>query len=219
MPTEREEEYLETICKLQQMKEVIGTTRLSEALKISPASVTEMVKKLGESGMVVRTENEGIGLTPQGNKKALNIIRKHRLSERFFTDVLKLPWDEVHEEACRFEHVLSDRVADALETFLSHPATCPHGHPIPSKRGKTLKDDAVPLTSLRPSQSGVVSRISEESHEFLRYLAALGLMPQARVRVEQVAPFEGPLLVQVGGASYALGRDVAGKIFVRGVKG
>jgi len=219
MPTEREEEYLETICKLQQLKENIGTTKLSEALKISPASVTEMVKKLGESGMVVRTENEGIGLTPQGNKKALNIIRKHRLSERFFTDVLKLPWDEVHEEACRFEHVLSDRVADALEAFLSHPATCPHGHPIPSKRGKTQKDDAVPLTSLHPSQRGVVSRISEESHEFLGYLAALGLMPQVEVRVEQVAPFKGPLLVQVGGANYALGRDVAGKIFVRGVKG
>lgn len=219
MATEREEEYLESLFKLQQKNESIGTSKLSESLKISPASVSGMVKKLSEAGLVTRTSNGSILLTPQGNKKALNIIRKHRLIERFFTDILKLPWDEVHEEACRFEHVLSDRVTDALENFLSNPETCPHGHPIPTRKGKTAKDDSVPLTSLHPSQSGTVSRISEESQDFLRYLAALGLMPRARVRVEQVAPFNGPLLVQVGTASYALGRDVAGKIMVREVKG
>ncbi|MCL5774273.1 MAG: metal-dependent transcriptional regulator [Firmicutes bacterium] len=219
MGSEKLEEYLESIYKLHSEHRHVGISQLAENLKLTPASVTEMISKLVEKKLAIKTEKKNIKLTEKGEKQAVELIRRHRLVERFFTDFLKLKWETVHEDACKFEHVLTKEISDALEQFMNHPTTCPHGHPIPDVKGKTAKQDAKPLTSLKPAQSGVIARIAEESREFLKYLATLGLIPQIVIKVEQIAPFNGPYLIKVGNSSYALGREVASKIWVREVTG
>jgi DtxR family Mn-dependent transcriptional regulator len=157
----------------------------------------------------------GARLTGEGRKQALGVLRRHRLSERLFADVLGLPWDRVHDEAMRFEHALTPEAETRLATLLNHPETCPHGGPIPAADGSLTAPPSRPLDRVSAGTRVWIQQIIEEEAPFLRYLASLGLLPQALLRVEEVAPFGGPLLVQVGDARYALGRDVAAKILVR----
>lgn len=209
------EEYLESIYKLQRTEHPVRPSALAGHMGVSAASVVEMIKKLADESLLYRSENSGICLTEEGERQALRLIRKHRLAERFLTDILGISWDRAHEEACKFEHVMAEEVEDGLDRLLDSPATCPHGHPIPSKEGTVKESDSVPLCELGAGEKGVIVLVSEEEPKMLRYLATLGLMPDAVVEVEQVAPFNGPLLVQVGGPKYALGREVAEKILVR----
>ncbi|RJQ50990.1 MAG: metal-dependent transcriptional regulator [Actinobacteria bacterium] len=209
------EEYLEAIYKLQADGKSLGTSELGKELGVSPASATEMAKRLSEKGLVARDDKRGITLTKKGEKAALELIRKHRISERFLVDILGMEWQDAHEEACKFEHVISPEVESRMEALLDNPSTCPHGHPIPDRQGKTATERIRRLSTLKRRQSGVIAKIAEERRELLEYLATLGLMPDRKVRVEQIAPFEGPMLIQVNGASYALGREIAEKIWVR----
>ena len=209
------EEYLEAIYKLQTPDRPLGTTELGKQLSVSPASASEMADRLEEKGLIDKGREKGITLTRKGAKAALQLIRKHRLSERFLVDVLGMDWKDVHEEACRLEHAISPEVESRLEAFLGNPATCPHGHPIPDRLGRTVETRARRLSTLKKNQKGVISKIEEERRGLLEYLATLGMMPKSTVTVEQVAPFNGPLLVRVNGAGYALGREVAEKIWVK----
>ncbi|MFH1454642.1 MAG: metal-dependent transcriptional regulator [Armatimonadota bacterium] len=214
MTTEKREEYLEQLYKLSQETDSVKSASLAHELGLSSSTTSEMVKKLKEDGLIDKDKKE-LTLTRKGEKEALNIIRKHRLAERFFTDVLRLRWDDVHEEACRFEHVLSDKVADALEKVLKNPDTCPHGNPIP--RHSVLKEEKniKLLSCLKAKQRGIVAKITDESKEFLCYLATLGLIPDAHVYIEQIAPFNGPMLIKVGKSKYAVGKEIADKIWVK----
>ncbi|MFH1647895.1 MAG: metal-dependent transcriptional regulator [Chloroflexota bacterium] len=143
------------------------------------------------------------------------MLRRHRLSERLFTDVLGLPWDRAHEEAMRLEHSITPDGEARLASLLDHPDTCPHGGPIPAADGSVSTPEACRLDQVAAGTAVRIQQIADEDGEFLHYLASLGLLPQTDVRVEEVAPFGGPLLVRVGGARYALGRDVAARILVR----
>ena len=154
-------------------------------------------------------------LTPQGEVEGARLVRRHRLSERFLVDYLGMPWDDVHDEACKFEHVLSPEVEARLAEQLGDPRTCPHGHAIPDEDGSLSEEELRPLSQFEPGDAGVIGCIAEENGDLLRYLASLGLLPETPVEVESVAPFGGPLLVRVAGSQYALGREVAGKIMVR----
>ncbi len=212
--TPRIEEYLESIYKLQQELHPVSTSRLAEHLKLSAPSVSEMVKKLVNKGLVNHTE-KGVCLTDEGNKIAKKVIRRHRLSERLLTDVLGFKWDEVHEEACRLEHAISPEMEDRIAASLGNPRTCPHGHPIPDKDGVYVKEKVRSLSELRASDKGIIVSVFEEDPKMLQYLASLGLIPDVRVKVEEVAPFGGPLIVCVSGSRYALGREVASKIKVK----
>ncbi|MCL5265680.1 MAG: metal-dependent transcriptional regulator [Chloroflexi bacterium] len=214
MTSAKVEEYLEAIHKLEQIDRPVRAHRLAECLKVSPPSVAEMLKKLCREGFVERTADMGILLTEKGEKAAIGLVRQHRLWERFLTDVLGISWDKVHDDACRLEHVASPEVQEGLEKLLANPDTCPHGHPIPSKDGVYAQQNTVPLTNLGAGQRALIVRISEEEPEMLHYLATLGLIPKIRIKIEEVAPFRGPLLVKVGKAKYALGREVASKIQV-----
>lgn len=209
------EEYLEAIFKLQSEGKALGTSELGKELGVSPASATEMAKRLSEKGLVAKDRTKGITLTRKGEKAALELIRKHRISERFLTDILGMDWEDAHEEACKFEHVISPEVEARMAALLDNPTTCPHGHPIPDKHGKTATERIRQLSSLKRRQSGVIAKIAEERRDLLEYLATLGLLPDRKVRVEQIAPFDGPMLVQIDGASYALGREIADKIWVK----
>jgi len=217
MPTAAMDEYLESIYKLAE-KGAVRPGQLAEIMGVSGPTVTATLKRLESSGLIDRPDG-GVALTLAGRQAALDIVRRHRLAERFLVDVLKLPWAEVHDEACQLEHALSPRVQQALEAFMDNPAVCPHGHPIPSADGVVAPQGGGPLCECAIGDAVEVLRIDDEDGALLAYLATLGLFPGTPVRVCDVAPFKGPLLVEVGDARYALGRDIARKIVVAGEAG
>jgi len=204
--------YLLTIYKLNQQHGTAGNTQLANWLGVSTASITEMIKKLAEKGLVERKGRQ-LKLLPEGRSIALKVIRKHRLAERLLTDHLNIPWDHAHEQSCRLEHVLSDRVVDALETFLGNPKTCPHGHPIPDKQGNIVLTEAPRLSEFAEGTTVIVERVSEESSEVLCYLEEMKVFPGEEISITKVAPFEGPLLVDIGGESIPMSREIASKVW------
>lgn len=215
--TQSVEEYLEAIFKLQRGRDPVTVKRLASELSVAPPSVSEMIGRLRAAGLVEEPgEERGIVLTEAGSAEGASLVRRHRLSERFLVDYLDMPWDTVHEEACKFEHVLSPEVEARLAEQLGNPLTCPHGHAIPGEDGSLADEELRPLSGLEPGEAAVIGCIAEEKSDLLRYLASLGLLPDTPVSVESVAPFNGPLLVRVGGSQYALGREVTDKIMVRG---
>ncbi len=213
-PSESREEYLEAMFKLELSAAGITVKRVADALGVAAPSVSEMVGHLRTAGLVTRATNGAIALTDAGRREGTRLVRRHRLSERFLTDYLKLPWDQVHAEACRFEHVLSDEVETRLAQQLGNPTTCPHGNAIPDADGVLIEPAARPLAELSDGDHAVIARISDEKPDLLRYLASLGMLPETLIDVEAVAPFGGPFLVRVAGAQYAVGREVAAKIYV-----
>ena len=215
--TQSVEEYLEAIFKLQRGRDPVTVKRLASELAVAPPSVSEMIGRLRAAGLVEEPgEERSIVLTEAGSAEGASLVRRHRLSERFLVDYLDMPWDTVHEEACKFEHVLSPEVEARLAEQLGNPLTCPHGHAIPGEDGSLADEELRPLSGLEPGEAAVIGCIAEEKSDLLRYLASLGLLPDTPVSVESVAPFNGPLLVRVGGSQYALGREVTDKIMVRG---
>ncbi len=214
--SESTEMYLLTIYKLNEQQGRAGNTLMANWLGVSTASITEMVKKLSEKGLVER-KGRGLFLKPEGEKIALKVIRKHRLAERFLTDHLGIAWDHAHDQACRLEHILSDQVVNALEEFLGYPKTCPHGHPIPDQEGQLESSDTPRLHDHEAGVELEVERVSEESGEILRYLEEIGLKPGRKLTIEKVAPFDGPLLVTVEGESLPLSREIAGKVWAKPV--
>lgn len=209
------EEYLKAIYKLEEEDQSAGLPTLARQLEVSSVSAIEMVRKLADQGLVLYEPYKGVSLTVEGRAHALTVIRRHRLWERFLTDVLGIPWDQVHEEACRLEHATSFLVEERLEQYLEKPKTCPHGYPIPTPQGKLTAQQGCRLADLEPGQAGIVLRVPEEESELLRYLAGLRLEPQAIVKVEVVAPFQGPVTVRVGNAQHALGHGLASRILVQ----
>jgi DtxR family Mn-dependent transcriptional regulator len=213
--SEESEEYLEAIYRLEQRDGSAKTMQLASQLKVMPGSITNTVEHLEKHRLVTHEPYKGVKLTEKGRKLALKIIRRHRLAERLLTDVLHLDWSNVHDEACKLEHNLSETIVKPLEKALGNPQTCPHGNPIPSELGKMNEAKSELLAYLNPGEGGVISKITEEKHDLLQYLATLGLVPGASVKIEEKAPFNGPIIVKTIGASYALGRNVASVIWVK----
>ena len=210
-------ECLDAIYRLEQERPPASLSQLARRLGLGRAPAAERILALQGKGLVQAEISGRIRLTAEGERIALGLIRKHRLLERFLADLLKLPWARVHEEACRLTPVLSEDIADGLEALLGNPVSCPHGNPIPSATGALPAESGSPLHRLRPGQGGIILRIEREEPELLKYLATLGLLPQTKVEVEEVAPFAGPILIRAGDSRYALGRKVAARIFVREV--
>jgi DtxR family Mn-dependent transcriptional regulator len=217
MRTQAVEDYLKTIYELEHEHGKVATTALAEQMGVAPASVTGMIKKLAKMHLVAYKPYKGVVLTQAGCKIALEVIRHHRLIELFLAEALGVPWDQVHEEAHRIEHVLSDYLADRIDSVLGHPTTDPHGAPIPTREGTIDQPPCRRLADLAPGQAGVITEVHDDNPALLRYLGDMGLYPKAAVSVVTVAPFEGPLTVRIGEASHALGREVANQILVTGV--
>lgn len=209
------EEYLEVIYKLSR-EEAVRPSKIASALGVAAPTVTSQLKRLEAKGLLTRPHGR-VKLTGEGEARALSVVRSHRLSERFLTDVLGIPVDEAHDEACKWEHALSPRVQQALEEFLQMPDVCPHGHPIPAADGTVGTVHGHQLTDSLPGDAVRVVQVAEDDDALLSYLTSLGLLPGTVLRVVDVAPFHGPLLVEVGGSQYALGREVAAQIVVVGV--
>jgi len=213
MTTDSMEEYLETICKLSSEQSPVTLSALADRLGISSVSANEMTKKLVARGLVTYEPYKGVTLTAEGQTQALRVIRRHRLWERFLADVLGISWDRVHEEACQLEHATSSLVEEKLAQFLNEPETCPHGHPVAGT--DCCCEEGLPLSGLESGQCAVVLRVAEHDADLLRYLAELGLRPQAVIEVEEVAPFDGPLTVRIGESRRVIGRQVASQITVQ----
>ena len=217
--TQAVEDYLKSICELQQRDGKASTTALAEQLGVSPASVTGMVKKLAEMKLVGHEPYQGVALTKAGLRVALEVIRHHRLVELYLAEALGVPWDQVHEEAEKWEHVLSEELEERMDQALGHPTTDPHGAPIPGRDGKVVRRNSVRLTSLKPGQRAQVAEVSDHDAALLRYLGKRGLYPNAHVHIVAVEPYQGPLTVRVGDTEYALGREAAGHVYVTDVTG
>jgi len=209
------EEYLEGIYRLQQRDGVAKTSEIVKLLQVVPGTVTNTVERLEREGLVTHEPYKGVKLTEEGRKIALDVIRRHRLSERLLTDILHVGWDEAHKVACRLEHDIPDDIVKNLERALGHPTTCPHGNPIPTKGGGILEEELDSITNLNPQEGGVIVKITEEEPELLRYLATLGLRPGVSMEVVEKAPFNGPITVKVAGANRAVSRQVAAIIKVK----
>ncbi len=206
MPSTTLEEYLETIYKLA-VEGIVRPTQIAEAMGVSGPTVTATLKRLEAHGLVTR-DGTTVVLTEEGLARSVEIVRKHRIAERFLVDVLGLDWEAAHEDACLLEHALSPRVLEALEAYLGDPTVCPHGHPIPSADGSVATTVGESLDRIEPGFSATVLRVAEDE-ALLGYLGEVGLKPGARVHVVALEPFEGPLTVEIGGSTRALARDVA----------
>ena len=217
MHTQAVEDYLKTIYEIEREQGKVATTVLAEQLGVAPASVTGMIKKLAEMELVAYEPYQGVVLTQAGRRIALEVIRHHRLIELFLAEALGVPWDQVHAEAHKMEHVLSEDLLDRIDTALGHPTTDPHGAPIPTREGTLDQLPCQPLADLEPGQSGVIAEVYDNDPALLRYLGELGLYPKVTVRVVTVAPFDGPLTVRIGEMEHAVGREVANQILVTGI--
>jgi DtxR family Mn-dependent transcriptional regulator len=215
MLTAHAEEYLEAIYRLGGQDAPVHLSSLAECLGLSAASVHEMVRRLQEQELVSYTPYQGVVLHNDGLCQALAVIRRHRLWERFLTDMLGLSWDLVHENACRLEHAASEQITEKLAELLDNPERCPHGKPVPTPGCQAIPEQgAVPLSELQAGQRGQVAYIAREDPELLRYLDDLGLRPRAEVIVEQVDPFEGPLTIRIDDSPRLVGHNVASTVFV-----
>jgi len=216
MSTPAVEEYLELLYRLDAEDRGVRPAAIAKHLGISTAAVSEMLGRLESEKLIYRASDRTVRLAEPGRQLGRAQVRKHRLVEHLLHGFLGRPWDAVHDEACRFEHVMTDELTESLDRALGQPTTCPHGNPIPAPSGgKAETVDEVPLALCRVGRVAAVARIVDEEAGLLKYLLSLGLLPGVAVHVEQVAPFGGPLLIRVGEARYAIGRDVAAKIWVR----
>jgi DtxR family Mn-dependent transcriptional regulator len=216
--TQAVEDYLKTVYELEQQCDKVTTSAIAERLNVAPASVTNMLKKLSEMKLARHAPYQGVTLTQAGRKVALEVVRHHRLIELYLAEALGVPWDRVHEEAEKWEHVLSEDLEDRIDEKLGFPTRDPHGSPIPSREGDVPDHNAIRLDQLDAGQSGIIAEVSDHDADLLRYFAQLGLYPKAAIKVLEAAPFNGPITVIVAGQQHALGREAAQHIQVSDVK-
>ena len=216
--TPRISDCLKVLYALQERGQKISTSTVSSLLGASDATATMLFKDFAAAGWVEHTPYHGVRLTPLGERKALEVIRHHRLLELYLARQLGYGWDQVHDEADRLEHVISEEFEDKVDALLGHPTVDPHGDPIPSKDGMITKRPGTPLQELPEGQLARVSRITDQTPEKLRYLGQLGLYPETRVQVLERAPFGGPLRLRVGeehqATEHLLGPALAQQILV-----
>ena len=211
------EDYLKAI---HQIAEASGggpvqTQALADRLAVSTASVTGMMKKLDQAGLVEHEPYRGVVLTPKGEAIALEILRHHRLLELYLVEQLGMSWEEVHAEADRLEHVISEGLEDRIAAALGQPDRDPHGDPIPARDGTLPADPSRRLADAAPGAEVEILRVSDRDPRLLRYLAERGLVPGASARVAAVDELAGVITLDVGGADCTLALATAGEIDVR----
>lgn len=217
MLSEATQDYLKTIYALRESdvhNAPVTTQRLARALGVAPPSATAMVKKLAELKLVSHAPYYGVELTPDGERVALEIIRHHRLIETFLAQALGVPWDKVHDEAERWEHVLSEEVEARMAAVLNHPTHDPHGSPIPTLEGSVAREACVALSELPAGQECEVRRVADEDPALLRHLDKVGLRPGARVLVLRHDATEGVLHLKVDDKKRLLGTQPAREVWM-----
>lgn len=192
------EDYLKAVYSLNERGDAAGTSDLARALEIQPASVSGMIRRLAEDGLLEHEPYRGVRLTPQGHREALRILRRHRIIETFLVQRLGYPWDDVHEEAERLEHAASDTLIDRMADALGNPATDPHGAPIPTREGEIDPTPSRSLDEVLPGTRVLVRSVPDNNRDRLRYCKAVGLVPGAHVAVTDAIADGDSVAVVVG---------------------
>lgn len=208
------EDYLKTIYSLGPTGAAATTVEIAGRLGLAPASVTAMLSRLAERGLVNYERYRGVTLTDAGRSTALRTIRRHRVLEAFLTRVLGYPWDQVHDEAERLEHAASDKLIDRMAEALGEPTVDPHGAPIPTRDGAVDETVYRTLGELTSGESARVERVSDKNAEMLRYFDELAIRPGAQVTVIAHAPFDGPIEIEIEGTVRSIGRLLAAQVLV-----
>lgn len=214
--THATEDYLKTIYALSLDGLPASTNALATTLDVAPASVTGMLKRLANASppLVDYRKHHGVTLTPEGKRAALEVIRHHRLLETYLHEVLGFPWDEVHEEACRMEHVISEAFEERIDAILGHPTHDPHGDPIPDVDLVMPQEASTQLSTLGPPQRATIQRVNAEDGDLLRYLEEKGLVPGSKLEIRAYSPFDENLTLIVNGQEMVIGNAVTRHIFV-----
>ncbi len=213
--TQSEQDYIKRIYDLTKNGSPASTNNLARELKVKPASVTGMIQKLAakKPALVAYQKHQGVTLTPAGKRAALEVIRHHRLLETWLVQTLGYSWDEVHEEACRLEHVISEEFEARIAAALGHPVRDPHGELIPTEDLKMPSEHTTPLSALRPPATAKIQRVDASDPELLRHLERLGLVPGVEIKVTGYSEFDHNLTVRVGTKLNVLGLNITTKIF------
>jgi DtxR family Mn-dependent transcriptional regulator len=208
------EDYLKHIYQLQSTGRKVNTTSLASVLNVSPASVSEMVSKLSKPGWIENTPYKGFSLTEEGEKIAVNLVRKHRLIEVFLHQHLGYSWDEVHNEAEKFEHVCSDKFINKLDEYLGFPQTDPHGDPIPDVNGKMTDKKNRPLCDVETKKSYIVRKVNDTSDEVLKYISSIGIKLNTEIKLSEKIEFDESVIISVDNTEQLLSKKIAENIFV-----
>ncbi|MGQ0767551.1 MAG: metal-dependent transcriptional regulator [Gemmatimonadota bacterium] len=209
------EDYLKAIYAIELDGSAAATNDIAARLEIAPASVSGMLRRLADQGLVSYERYRGVRLTDAGRRAALRTIRRHRVIEAYLAKALGYAWDRVHEEAERLEHASSDELIDRMAAAIGEPLTDPHGHPIPTRDGAIDERQHQTLSDIGAGQKVRIMRVSDDDPELLRYLAKLGIRPGVEVELAERAPFDGPLTLRVGRAgSVHVGLALASRLMV-----
>ena len=210
------QDYLKRIYELTESGQSASTNDLARELKVKPASVTGMIQKLAAEtpALVEYQKHQGVTLTVAGKRAALEVIRHHRLLETWLVQTLGYSWDEVHEEAERLEHVISEDFERRIAAALGHPLRDPHGELIPTEDLKMPLDESAPLSALRKDQSGTILCIKAADADLLRHLTELGLTPNTFIQVTEYSPYDHNLTIRVDKKTHVLGLSITSKIFI-----
>jgi DtxR family Mn-dependent transcriptional regulator len=208
------EDYLKVIFELEASGGTAGTNEIASALGIAAPSVSGMIRRLADQGLIAYERYRGARLTTQGRTAALRTIRRHRVIEAYLTTALGYPWDRVHDEAERLEHAASEELIDRMAAAIGEPATDPHGAPIPTREGTLDEPELSTLAEIEPGARARVQSVDDRDPARLRYLAELGILPGVTVDVVAREPFDGLITVRVGEQDHAIGPSLAQKILV-----
>jgi DtxR family Mn-dependent transcriptional regulator len=216
MPTQAVEDYLKAVFMLGAAGEVVTTSAVARRLGVAVPSASAMVKRLSQQGLLEHEPYGEVRLTGDGERRALRVVRRHRLVETFLNQVLGMPWDEVHDEAEQLEHVISERLEARIAALLGDPDRDPHGDPIPPIEGVHQERERhhPPLAGTAAGTRVRVERVAHQEPEALRYLADLGVVPGTELVVREEAPFGGPVWVETAGGRHALSPELAKEILV-----
>ena len=213
--TEAVEDYAKALHALAKRSDgAVSTSALAERLGVSPGSVTAMLKRMGEMGLVEHEPYRGALLTAEGERVALEVIRHHRLLEAYLTEILGMPWDRVHDEAEVLEHYISEELEERIASALGNPDHDPHGDPIPSRDLAVETAAGVPLAELEPGGGGTLARVSDSDPEMLRFLAERDIRPGSRLIVNEREPFGGSVSIEVDGQEHAIGAELARRMVI-----
>ena len=210
-----EENYLKAIYHLQDdPAQAISTNGIAERMHTKASSVTDMIKKLSDKGLVTYVKYQGVNLTEQGRLAALKVIRKHRLWEVFLVDKLQFSWDQVHAIAEQLEHIQSEQLIDRLDGFLGQPKFDPHGDPIPDKQGNFSEHHNKVLADLDDDDKGVCVGVKESNDHFLQYLSRNKIGIGSQITVLDKEEYDGSMLIQIAGKELFISGEIANNIYI-----
>ncbi len=213
-----EEDYIKVIYHLGKGKKTtVSTNAIAEKMATKPSSVTDMVQKLSDKGLVNYKRYKGVSLTEIGTKTALNLVRKHRLWEVFLVNELDFTWDEVHEVAEQLEHIKSEKLIDSLDMHLGYPKVDPHGDPIPTKNGLFTESIKKLLNEIPTNTIGICIGVKDSSKTFLKFLDRKRIALGAEIKVLEKEEFDGSLQISIDGRNLHISKQIATNLYVKEV--